>query len=131
DLKLCNVSFTGRIRPEEMPALCDCADIYLNASNVDNMPLSILEAFAAGLPVVTSNAGGIPYVVQHEKTGLLVEMDDHQGMAAAAIRLLEDEELAARLTRNARAECGRYKWDVMRESWLEFYREVAERERSS
>ena len=131
DLKLCNVSFTGRIRPEEMPALCDRADIYLNASNVDNMPLSILEAFAAGLAVVTSNAGGIPYVVQHEKTGLLVEMDDHQGMAAAAIRLLEDEELAARLTRNARAECGRYKWDIMRESWLEFYRKVAERERSS
>lgn len=131
DLQLRSVKFTGLVAPEEMPALCDGADIYLNASNVDNMPLSILEAFASGLLVVTSKAGGIPYVVNHEKTGLLVEMNDHEAMAAAAIRLLEDEELAAALARNARAECGQYEWNVVRESWLGFYREVAEGERSS
>lgn len=130
ELSLRNVKFTGLVAPDEMPKLCDAADIYLNASNIDNMPLSILEAFAAGLPVVTTNAGGIPYVVHQEQTGLLVEMNDHEAMAAAAIRLLEDEELAARLTHNARAECGKYKWDVVRESWLEFYRQVAEGEMS-
>ena len=125
DLELSNVEFTGRVAPDEMPKFCDGADIYLNASNVDNMPLSILEAFAAGLPVVTTDAGGIPYVVSHEQTGLLVEMNDHEAMAAAAIRLLEDEELAARLTGNARAECAKYRWDVVREEWLDFYRKVA------
>src|SRR5947209_7073775 len=56
DLSLRNVKFTGLVAPREMPAFCDAADIYLNASNIDNMPLSILEAFAAGLPVVTTNA---------------------------------------------------------------------------
>lgn len=125
DLKLRNVKFTGRVAPEEMPALCDAADIYLNASNVDNMPLSILEAFSAGLPVVTTNAGGIPYIVKHEETGLLVEMNDFEAMAASAIRLLEDQELAERLINNARADCGKYQWDVVRHQWLDFYAEVA------
>ncbi|HEV7842267.1 MAG TPA: glycosyltransferase family 4 protein, partial [Pyrinomonadaceae bacterium] len=127
DLKLKNIRFTGLVAPEKMPGLCDEADIYLNASNVDNMPLSILEAFAAGVAVVTTNAGGIPYVVSHERTGLLVEMNDHEAMAAAAVRLLEDEELAAKLSNAARAECARYRWDVVREHWLDFYSEVAER----
>jgi glycosyltransferase involved in cell wall biosynthesis len=131
DLKLRNLRFTGLVAPEKMPELCESADIYLNASNVDNMPLSILEAFAAGLIVVTTNAGGIPYVVTHEKTGLLVEMNDFEAMAAAAIRLLDDEALAAGLARSARAECVKYKWDVVRERWLDFYREVAERGESS
>jgi glycosyltransferase involved in cell wall biosynthesis len=131
DLKLRNIRFTGLVAPEKMPGLCDSADIYLNASNVDNMPLSILEAFAAGLLVVTTNAGGIPYIVTHEKTGLLVEMNDHEAMAAAAIRLLEDEELAAGLARSARAECVKYKWEVVRGHWLDFYREVAGKGESS
>jgi glycosyltransferase involved in cell wall biosynthesis len=126
DLNLRNVKFKGLVAPEEMPGLCDAADIYLNASNVDNMPLSILEAFAAGLPVVTTDAGGIPYVVSHEQTGLLVQMNDDAAMAASAVRLLEDEELATRLVNNARGECGKYKWDVVREHWLDFYYEVAE-----
>jgi len=127
DLNLRHVKFTGLVAPEEMPALCNAADIYLNASNVDNMPLSILEAFASGLPVVTTDAGGIPYIVSHERTGLLVQMNDDEAMAASAIRLLEDAELAARLVNHARAECAKYKWDVVRKHWLEFYREVAEK----
>jgi glycosyltransferase involved in cell wall biosynthesis len=108
-----------------MPELCDAADIYLNASNVDNMPLSILEAFAAGLAVVTTNAGGIPYIVTNEETGLLVEMNDHAGLAQAAIRLLEDENFAMKITDRAHAECDKYKWSAVRGEWLEFYSEVA------
>jgi glycosyltransferase involved in cell wall biosynthesis len=127
ELGLRNVRFTGRVAPGGMPALCDEADIYLNASNVDNMPLSILEAFASGLAVVTTDAGGIPYVVSHERTGLLVPMNDHEALAASAIRLLEEEGLAARLAGNARAECARYRWDAVRGHWLDFYSEVAER----
>ena len=125
DLDLRNVEFKGLVEPEQMPELCDAADIYLNASNVDNMPLSILEAFAAGLPVVTTNAGGIPYIVTNEETGLLVEMNDHEAMASAAIRLLEGEELAAKIADRAHAECDKYKWSAVRADWLEFYREVA------
>lgn len=128
DLGLRNVEFKGLVAPDEMPELCDAADIYLNASNVDNMPLSILEAFAAGLAVVTTNAGGIPYIVTNEETGLLVEMNDHEAMASAAMRLLEDDVLATKIVDRARAECDKYKWNAVRADWLEFYREVAEGE---
>lgn len=127
ELSLRNVEFTGLLAPGEMPALCDAADIYLNASNVDNMPLSILEAFAAGLPVVTTNAGGIPYVVERERTGLLVERNDHEALAAAALRLLEDGDFAAGLASAARAECDKYRWAAVRGQWLQFYEEVAGR----
>jgi glycosyltransferase involved in cell wall biosynthesis len=125
DLGLRNVEFTGLVEPGRMPSLCDAADIYLNASNVDNMPLSIIEAFSSGLPVVTTDAGGIPYLVTHEETGLLVKMNDHEALAAAALRLLDDEALAAKITARARAECEKYKWSAVRAEWLAFYREVA------
>lgn len=124
ELNLRNVEFKGLLAPELMPSLCDEADVYLNASNVDNMPLSILEAFSSGLPVVTTDAGGIPYMVEHERTGLVVPMNDHEAIAASALRLLEDEDLAARLTSAAHAECDKYRWEAVRPQWLEFYREV-------
>ncbi|HVF66672.1 MAG TPA: glycosyltransferase family 4 protein [Pyrinomonadaceae bacterium] len=126
ELDLKNVEFKGLLAPEAMPRVCDEADVYLNASNVDNMPLSILEAFSSGLAVVTTNAGGIPHMVGHGRTGLVVRMNDHEAIAASALRLLEDGDLAARLTSAARAECDKFRWDVVRPQWIEFYREVAE-----
>jgi glycosyltransferase involved in cell wall biosynthesis len=124
DLGLRHLTFTGLVAPEAMPALCDAADIYLNASNVDNMPLSILEAFAAGLPVVTSDAGGIPYMVTHEETGLMFPMNDHEALAAHALRLLADQALADRLVSRARRECDKYAWQKVRGQWLDLYDEV-------
>jgi glycosyltransferase involved in cell wall biosynthesis len=124
DLGLCQIEFVGRIEPEEMPAYYDRADIYLNSSNIDNMPISILEAFAAGLPVVTTNAGGIPYIVADGLTGLLVECNDHQALAERAIGLLKDPELAAKIARNAFEQSRGYRWVAVRERWLKVYRGV-------
>ncbi|MBD0372880.1 MAG: glycosyltransferase family 4 protein [Pyrinomonadaceae bacterium] len=121
ELGLRNVEFLGRVKPERMHELYDAADIYLNSPNIDNMPGSIIEAYASGLPVVTTNAGGIPYIVTNEKTGLMVERNDHVAMAGAAIRLLEDPALAARIARAAYDECRKYRWESVREEWLELY----------
>jgi glycosyltransferase involved in cell wall biosynthesis len=119
------VSFVGSVPNTRMHELCDAADIYLNGSDVDNMPGSIIEAFAAGLPVVTTDAGGIPYIVAHERTGLLVPRNDSEAMAAAAARLIEHPGFAASLTAQARAECERYAWDAVRGDWLTLYRFLA------
>ena len=94
--------FIGWVPFEAMPDLYDAADIYLNANDIDNTPVSILESFAAGLLVVTTEAGGIPYILEHERTGLMVKCGDHEALAASAIRLLEDPVLAPRLAHNAR-----------------------------
>ncbi|HEX8707357.1 MAG TPA: glycosyltransferase family 4 protein [Pyrinomonadaceae bacterium] len=120
-LNLKQTEFVGSVTPEKMVELYDAADIYLNASEIDNMPLSILEAYASGLPVVTSDAGGIPYIVTNEETGLLVPKGDHKALAAAALRLLENPELALRMATRAAAECRKYGWPVVRDEWLKLY----------
>lgn len=125
-LALRNVEFAGRVEPERMPALYDAADVYLNASDIDNMPSSIVEAFTAGLPVVTTNAGGIPYIVSHERTALMVERGDDRAIAASALRLLHEPGLALRLSDAARAESlDRYTWQAVGAQWVALYRELA------
>jgi glycosyltransferase involved in cell wall biosynthesis len=124
-LRLQNVSFIGRVPHHEMDRLYDRADIYLNSSEIDNMPGSIIEAFASGLPVVTTDAGGIPYIVRNGETGFMVPRGDFRMLAGFAIRLVEDPKLVERLTYSARAECSNYEWKAVRDKWLELYREVA------
>ncbi|HZG52593.1 MAG TPA: glycosyltransferase family 4 protein [Pyrinomonadaceae bacterium] len=126
ELDLKRTEFIGRVEQARMPELCEQADIYLNSSNIDNMPGSIIEAYAAGLPVVTTDAGGIPYILAHGETGLMCARGDHEALAAAAVRLLEDPELADRLTSNALAACRRYSWAAVRDEWLKLYFELAD-----
>jgi len=121
NLNLKNVEFVGRVEQSEMPKIYNRAEIYLNSSIVDNAPLSIIEAFACGLPVASTNAGGIPYLVENEKTGLLVEMKDYKSLAEAAIRLLENQDLAQTLIVNARSECEKYTWKKVEKKWRELY----------
>lgn len=130
-LKLQNVEFRGRVAPHKMHELYDEAHIFLNSSNIDNMPGSILESFATGMPVVSTSAGGIRCIVTHEQTGLLVPRNDHDAMAAWAIHLLESPELAASIARNAYDECAAYKWEAVRDKWLAAYVRLAGREASS
>jgi glycosyltransferase involved in cell wall biosynthesis len=107
-----------------MASLYDSADIYINATNIDNMPGSFIECLAYGLPIVSTDAGGIPYVVTHGWTALLVGLNDHEALAREALRLIEEPGLAARLATNGREEYGRYTWDAVREAWVETYGEL-------
>jgi glycosyltransferase involved in cell wall biosynthesis len=125
ELKLRNTTFVGRVAPDQMHELYDVHDIYLNGSDIDNMPGSLIEAFASGLPVVTTDAGGIPYIVTNEETGLMVRRGDHQAMAAAAIRLLEDNRLATHIAEQAHRACLQYSWTAVREQWLKLYHDLA------
>jgi len=122
ELRLTNVDFLGQVAPQRMPALYEDADIYLNTPNVDNMPNSVVEAFAAGLPVVTTRAGGIPYIVRHESNGLLTDCDDAEAIAAAALRLLSEPGLAVRLADQARTDVeASYTWQAVHEQWRAVY----------
>jgi glycosyltransferase involved in cell wall biosynthesis len=125
DLALMNVTFVGRIDPRAMPQLYDAADLYLNASNIDNAPLSILEAFACGVPVVSTRAGGIPFIVQDGTTGRLVPCNDADALATAALELLDLPEQALRLADQARAECvTQYAWDRVVDRWCRTYADL-------
>ncbi len=120
-LKLDGVQFVGRVEPSGMPDLCAAADVFLNASVVDNQPVSILEAFAAGLAVVTTPTGAIPEMVEDGRTGVIVPPDDPSAMADAVIRLLEQPDQVLRLTTHARENLRNYLWAALRDSWAEMY----------
>jgi L-malate glycosyltransferase len=121
ELELRSIEFTGQIDHDKVFALYDEADIFLNGSDIDNQPLSLLEAFACGLPIVTTNAGGIPDIVTHERTGLLAQRGDYEGIAACAMRLLRDQPLAEKIVCQARDECRKYSWEAVRDEWLQLY----------
>ena len=125
ELKLTGVEMPGRVSREEISFFYDKADILINASRVDNMPGSILEAFASGLVVVSTNSGGIPYIVQHEQTGLVCNSEDWKQLAANVNRLLQDSELARQLTENARQQSLSYHWAAVRQHWLRLYQELS------
>ena len=115
------VRFVGRIEPGAMPRLLDDADIYVNASVVDNQPVSILEAFAAGLPVVSTPTGDIAAMIRPDETGLIVPPRDPGALAAAVLVLLRDPERAVRLARRAHEECDHYTWSAVRDQWAAAY----------
>jgi L-malate glycosyltransferase len=121
DLNLTGVNFTGIASRQEIGKYYDQADIFLNASWLDNMPLSIIEAFAAGTPVVTTSPECMPYLVEHERTGLLSPVGDYKMLAANVIRLLRDPVLAGDLARNAHGESQKYTWQNVRDQWIKSY----------
>jgi glycosyltransferase involved in cell wall biosynthesis len=127
ELLLTGVEMPGRVTRENIGRFYDQADIFVNASRVDNMPVSIMEAFASGLPVVTTDSGGIPYMVQHEQTGLINNTEDWRQLAANVIRLLQDSRLARRLAENAYRQSLTYHWGTVRQQWLHLYRELDHR----
>jgi glycosyltransferase involved in cell wall biosynthesis len=121
ELGLKRIRFVGRVTPAEIWRYYDEADIYLQTPDIDNMPSSVLEAFASGCPVVATNAGGVPAILTDNVHGLLVECGDHDQAADRVLRLLGDPALVARLTTAARASCDRYQWNAVRLKWLAVY----------
>ncbi|MGH9795783.1 MAG: glycosyltransferase family 4 protein, partial [Candidatus Acidiferrales bacterium] len=122
ELQLDGVEFTGAVARDRIGQFYDRNHIFVNASWLDNMPVSLLEAFASGTPVVTTAPDGIRYIVEHERTGLLCAPKDWQGLAENVLRLLRNPDFALGLARNAYEESRRYRWAAVRDQWLEVYR---------
>lgn len=108
--QLTGVEFLGRLANSSVPPVFDKADIFLNTSKNDGLPTALLEASAAGLPVVTTNAGGIPNMMENGKDGVVVPVGDVDALAQAIIELLEHPERAAAMSVAARKNAERYGW---------------------
>ena len=125
ELRLANVSFAGRVPPDEIWRFYAGADIYLQTPDIDNMPSSVLEAYASGCGVVSTRAGGVPAILTDGEHGLLVDCNDHEQAAERMLRLIEDPALATRLTAHARESCAQYRWETVRAQWLALYENLA------
>jgi len=122
-----HVTRVGGVPKTEVPTWLRRGDIFLNTTNVDNTPVSVIEAMACGLCVVSTNVGGIPYLLEHEVDALLVPPNDPDAMADAVRRILTEPDLAARLSRNARRKAEQFDWETILPQWERLLTEVAQR----
>jgi glycosyltransferase involved in cell wall biosynthesis len=118
------VRFPGFLNRAEKAQEGDAADIFINTSHVDNMPVTIVEACAMGLPVITTDVGGIKDLLIDGETGLLVPDNDDEAMCKAITRLLNDPALAGRLSNNGRRLAERSSWQQIRPQWEQVFAEV-------
>jgi L-malate glycosyltransferase len=130
-LRLRNVTFVGRVKPKEIAGFYAANDIYIQSPNIDNMPTSVLEAFASGLPVVSTEAGGVPAILTHGEHGLLARLADYETLGHHVLRLLDNPDYARRLARAAYATTHACTWPAVREQWLRAYCRVLPSEQHS
>lgn len=118
------ITFVGRVEPERVPALYDAADVFVNAAEIDNQPVSVLEAFAAGTPVISTGVGDITTMLRGGAAGTIVPCGNAEAIAAAANALFDDPLRMRRLVTRARQEVERYTWEHVGRAWDAVYREA-------
>jgi glycosyltransferase involved in cell wall biosynthesis len=116
-----SVVFCGRLDRDAMADLYRSASVVINPSRIDNMPNSILEAMASGIPVVSTNVGGVPFILREGITGIMIDAGNHVAMAEAVQRILADRQLAARISDAALCEVQQYSWPRVRHQWEAIY----------
>lgn len=121
DLGLRNLSFTGKLSNRELIRVLQDCDILLNPTNVDNMPISLIEAMALGIPIVSTNVGGVPYLIQNNVSGIIVEKNDHTAMAQAVLRLVKSTSLRLQLITRAQRDVEFFRWRKVWPQWRTLY----------
>ena len=122
DHHLQNVTFVGQVPNTEIYRYLNDADIMVSSSRFDNMPVSVLEGFKAGLLVISSNVGGVPYMIEDGKNGLLFDSDNDTQMAGKMIAAVEHPAASLRMIENARHCLDDYKWENCRGKLLALYK---------
>lgn len=115
-----DVKFTGKLSKEEWIDLAKEYNVFLNTSNFDNLPVSIIEAMALGLPVVSTDVGGLPFLIDPYKTGMLYPAMDANTAAERIKSLMNDPELQNSIARAGRAQAEKFDWKQVRQQWIEF-----------
>ncbi|CAM4098274.1 glycosyltransferase family 4 protein [Gillisia limnaea] len=113
------VTFTGKLKKQQWKVLASNCDIFLNTTHIDNTPVSVIEAMALGLPVVSTNVGGIPFLIEAGRTGMLVPPNNAEAMAKAVEYLMNNPEAAHAIATNARETAENFDWELIKHKWKE------------
>lgn len=116
-----DVRFTGKLSKKEWREVSKEYNIFINTSNFDNMPVSVLEAMALGFPIVSTNVGGMPYLIEHNRDGLLVEPNDVEQMTAAIVSLIRNPEDREVFIKNARQKAESFDWNHVKSLWFDAF----------
>ncbi len=119
-----SVKFTGKLRKKDWAALAADYDFFLNSTNIDNTPISVIEAMALGLPVISTDVDGMPYLIENGKDGILVPPEDRDAMYNSLIDLLEDQNKARQISLAAYEKVKEFDWEKVRHQWNELLSEV-------
>lgn len=114
-----DVQFPGRLSKKEWINLSENYDIFLNTTHFDNTPVSVMEAMALGLPIISTNVGGIPFLLEDKKTAILVNDGDVKNMTEAVKLVLENSQFAKSLSRNSRLLASKFDWEEVKQYWME------------
>lgn len=113
-----NVTITGRMAKNDWIKKSSAFHFFINTTNADNTPVSVMEAMALGFPVITTNVGGIPFLFEDKKEGVLVPPNNAESMANAIINLMSSPQKLEDLSLNARKKAENWDWNVVRSKWL-------------
>ena len=113
-----DINITGALSKNEWHKLSVDFDIFINTTNVDNTPLSVIEAMALGMPIISTNVGGLPFLIDNEVDGVLVDKDDVDGMKNAIVDLLNNPSKAIDLAMNARNKVEEFDWSQVKNKWF-------------
>jgi glycosyltransferase involved in cell wall biosynthesis len=119
------IRFPGGVPKNKVASWLNMGDVFLNTTNVDNAPVSVLEAMACGLCVVSTSAGGMAFLVEDGREALLVRPDDPDGMADAVRRVITEPDLAEKLSRGGRERVARCDWALLLPRWEALFRRAA------
>ncbi len=111
------VIFTGKLSKPEWHKLSEKSDIFLNTTTIDNTPISVIEAMALGLPIVSSKVGGIPFLIEDGKDGLLFKNNDEEACLQQVLFIIEQPEKAQQLVKKAREKVANFDWEEVKNAW--------------
>lgn len=118
------VEVTGKLSKDEWIKKSESYSIFINTTNVDNTPISVLEAMALGLPVVSTNVGGIPYLLEDGKDALLVGQNDSMEMTQGIINLIKNPDMASYVALHARRKVEQFSWENVSNKWIELLKSM-------
>ena len=114
-----SLKLTGKLSKDEWLKLSENYDIFINTTDFDNHPVSVIEAMAVGLPVVSTNVGGIPFLIRDGEDGLLVPPNDASKFIEQIEKLLTENDSVKELTNNARKKVEEFDWEILKQKWFD------------
>ena len=114
-----SLKITGKLSKKEWTDISEEYDIFINTTNFDNHPVSVIEAMALGLPVISTNVGGIPFLIKDRKDGVLVPANDKEKFVFEIENLISDNKFASEISTNARKKAEEFDWDQVKYKWFE------------